>query len=66
MVNQALRDAIAQRYHTESELARALGWTKQKLSKTVIGTRNPKISDLNALSKALDLPVGEVINFFAS
>lgn len=64
MANQALRMAIAQKYHSESECARTLGWSKQKLSKTIIGTRHPKISDLSALSEALNMPVGEVIDFF--
>lgn len=64
MENTALRMAIGQRYNKESDLARDLGWTRQKLSKTILGQRNPKISDINALSKALGLPVGEIISFF--
>ena len=64
MVNERFREEIKARFKSEGELARALGWSRQKMSKTVLGQRSPKISDINALSREMNLPVSEVINFF--
>lgn len=64
MVNERLRTAIRERYASESQLAERLGWTRQKMSKTVRGERNPRISDINALSREMRISVGEVISFF--
>lgn len=64
MENVSLRQRISEQYKSESDLAREMGWTKQKLSKTILGKRSPKISDINALSKALGIPIAEVISFF--
>ena len=66
MVNEKFRAEIRQRYKSESELAKALGWTRQKMSKTILGQRNPKIADINALSREMAMPVSEVIKFFES
>lgn len=64
MVNERLRAAIKERYGSESQLAEKLGWTRQKMSKTVRGERNPRISDINSLSREMMIPVSEVISFF--
>lgn len=64
MVNERLRAAIREQYGSESQLAERLGWTRQKMSKTVRGERNPRISDINALSREMRISVGEVISFF--
>ena len=64
MVNERLRQAIRERFRYEGELAAKMGWTKQKLSKTIRGERNPRISDVNALSRALEEPVETIISFF--
>lgn len=64
MAYERFRKEIKARYKSEGELARALGWTRQKMSKTVLGQRSPKISDINALSKEMAVPVSEVIKFF--
>lgn len=65
MVNEKLRNEIKKRYKTESEFAESMGWTRQKLSKTIRGERSPKIADVNALSRAMGISVGEVISFFS-
>ena len=64
MVDSRLRTVIRKKYRTDNEFAKAMGWTKQKVSKTLKGQRSPKISDLNAMSEALELPIGEVVSFF--
>lgn len=64
MVNERLRAAIREQYGSEIKLAERLGWTRQKMSKTVRGERNPRISDINALSREMRISVGEVISFF--
>ena len=64
MINEKFRSAIREKYKNESEFARKIGWTKQKLSKTILGKRSPKISEINTLSKAMGISVEELISFF--
>ncbi len=65
MANELLRQKIRENYKSESDFARKIGWSRQKLSKTILGNRSPKISDINALSRALNTPVAEIVSFFA-
>lgn len=64
MVSNQIREEIRKRYKTDAEFAKKLGWTRQKLSKTIRGERSPKISDINAMSKGLEVSVETVISFF--
>ena len=64
MQSMELRDAIRSKYKTDTEFAAHLGWPKQKLSKTILGQRSPKISDVNQMSRALGISVERVISFF--
>lgn len=64
MANAKLREAIAEKFKSESACARAMNWPRQKLNKTIHSLRSPKISDLNDLSRVLGKTVGEVISFF--
>ena len=64
MINARLREEIKRKYTSESKMAAVMGWSRQKLSKTILGERNPKIADINVMSKALGISVGEVISFF--
>lgn len=64
MVNERFRSEIRKNFGNESEFARKIGWTRQKLSKTILGKRSPKISEINTLSKAMGISVEKVISFF--
>ena len=64
MANEQLRREIRKKYKTDMEMAEKMGWTKQKLSKTILGQRYPKVSDINAMSNALEISVEKVISFF--
>jgi len=61
---KGLRGAIYERFNSEAEFARALGWSKQKLNRITTGYREPTITEVNEFAQALDISVSEVAEFF--
>lgn len=61
---ELLRSKILGRYFTLTRLSDCIGWTRQKLSDTVCGRREPTIRDLADLSNALDMDTRELISIF--
>lgn len=64
MENSAFRDAIKSKYPSEASFAIDIGWTPQKLSKTICGKYIPKISEAVKISKRLQISLSEFANFF--
>lgn len=64
MLNERFSSAIKDRYPTYSAFARELGWPRQKVNKILYG-RSPKVSEINAIGSALQLPIAEVVSFFS-
>lgn len=62
--NRSLRSLIYKKYDTESEMARAMGWPKQRLNKITNGQKIPNVNELDDLAVALDEPIGEVAHLF--
>lgn len=62
--NEKLSRMILQKYKTESQMAREMGWKRQRLNKIVNGTKIPNVLELNELSEALDASIGMVASFF--
>ena len=60
----AFREAIKKACHSESEFARQLGWTRQKMSKTVLGQRQPKPEEIRKIGILLRITADEALAFF--
>lgn len=59
-----LRGLIYTHYNSESALADAIGWTRQRLNRITSGKKVPSLNDLDALAEALDTTVGELAQIF--
>ena len=59
-----LKGLIYSKFISESDLARHLGWARQKLNKITNGIKEPDITELNELAKALNKPIGDMAQIF--
>lgn len=59
-----LRGLIYGKFDSESDMARVLGWPRQKLNKITNGIKEPDIKELNAIANALEKTVGELAQIF--
>lgn len=59
-----LRGLIYSKFDSESDMARRLGWPRQKLNKITNGTKEPDITELNELARLLEKPVGDMAQIF--
>ena len=56
-----LRGLIYSIYKSEAEMARQMGWNRQRLNKITTGNKMPDIIEINALAKALDTNIEKLI-----
>ena len=61
---KAVRGLIYAMYNSESDCAKEMGWPRQRLSKITHGQKEPSIDELNDLSKALGISVGDLAEIF--
>ena len=59
-----LNGLIHRKYGNESQMADAMGWAKQRLNKITNGEKAPSLSDIEAMSNALDEPVMTLVEIF--
>ena len=59
-----LRALIYGAFASEAECARAMGWARQRLSRITNGRKEPDVTELNALSKALGTSVENLAQIF--
>lgn len=59
-----LRSLIYGKYDTEVEFAKTLGWTRQRLNKITNGEKEPDISEIDVMSRALNTDFMTVANIF--
>lgn len=59
-----LRGLIYAKFNSESDMARHLGWARQRLNKITSGMREPNIAELNELARALEVPIGDLAQIF--
>lgn len=59
-----LRGLIYGKYETETQLAKELGWPKQRLNLITNGTREPDLEEIAALAEKLDKSVEEMVFIF--
>lgn len=59
-----LRSLVYAKYDAESDLACALGWSRQRLNRITNGEKVPNVEELNQIASALDVPIGELALIF--
>ena len=62
--NLALNGLIHSKYESQSQLAEALGWPRQRLNKLVNGDKEPDLDEVKALSDALGEDLEHVAYIF--
>jgi len=55
---------ILEKYGTESEFARHLGWTRQQLNRYTTSKRLPGLQQLERMATGLDVPLGDLALLF--
>ena len=64
MVINNVKGAVYARFKDIADLANTLGWSRQKLSPIVNGLKEPDLSDIQAMAKAMEMDVFELTLFF--
>lgn len=64
MVINNVKGAVYARYKDIADLANTLGWSRQKLSPIVNGKKEPSLSDVQDMAKAMDMEVTLLTSFF--
>ena len=59
-----LRGMIYSHFESEAACARAIGWKRQKLSKITNGIKEPDVSELAELARALECSVDDLVQIF--
>lgn len=62
--NRGLRSLIYSKYDSEAEMARTMGWARQRLSKITNGDKIPDVFELDDLAKALDTSMSKIAPLF--
>lgn len=61
---RALRSLIFAAYDTEADMARAIGWPRQKLNKITSGVKEPSILELSQIATGLSVSIDELAEIF--
>lgn len=64
MINNKVKGEVYAKFKNIAELAKELGWSRQKLSLIVNGKREPNLSDIQAMSNALNIDAEKLASFF--
>lgn len=59
-----LRGIIYTNFDSEADMAKKIGWTRQRLSKITNGKKEPDIEELNVLARTLGKSVEEIAQIF--
>ena len=62
--NMALNGMIHSKYKNETEMASALGWTRQRLNIITNGKKMPDLDEAVKIAGALDQPLDTIANIF--
>lgn len=61
---KAFRGLIYSTFDSETEFARALGWTRQAVNKLSNGNKQPNLSEIDAMAKVLNVSELELMHIF--
>ena len=59
-----LRGLIYSRYDSEAQLAKELGWDRQRLNKITNGIKEPDLDEIAALAPKLGSSIEELVHIF--
>lgn len=62
--DKELRLLILSQYDSEADLARSIGWTRQRLNKITNGVKVPNVQEVNELAKALKVSTDTITKIF--
>ena len=62
--NLCLRGMIHAKFDSEAAMARALGWSRQRLSKITNGRKIPTIFEIDAMATVLGCSFMDIANFY--
>ena len=63
-VKEELRDMIREKFRSEAECARKMGWSRQRLNKITTGKKMPDIAELNCIAAVLERNADELLHIF--
>ena len=58
------RGLIYSNFDSEADFARALGWTRQAVSKISNGIKQPDLGEIDEIAKALNMSRNEIVEIF--
>lgn len=61
---KALRGLIYERFDHEADLAKRLGWPRQRLNRITTGAKEPDIYEARALAESLEVPIDRIVQIF--
>ena len=64
MINNKVKGEVYAKFKNIAELAKVLGWSRQKLSLIVNGNREPNLSDIQAMANVLNIDAEKLASFF--
>lgn len=64
MVINNVKGAVYARFKDIADLANTLGWSRQKLSPIINGKKEPSLSDVQDIAKAMEMDVTQLTSFF--
>lgn len=59
-----LNGLIHRKYDNESQMADAMGWSRQRLNKITNGDKAPSLDEIESMSIALEEPVMNIVDIF--
>lgn len=64
MINNKVKGEVYSKFKNIAELAKVLGWSRQKLSLIVNGKREPNLSDIQLMANVLNIDAEKLASFF--
>lgn len=64
MRNVSLDKLIYGCFRSEANMAKRMGWSRQRLNKITTGLKTPNVNDINKMASALDTSVGNLCDIF--
>ena len=64
MINNKVKGEVYAKFKNIAELAKKLGWSRQKLSLIVNGKREPNLSEVQVMANALNMEADKLASFF--
>lgn len=62
--NRALKSLIYGKFNSESEMARYLGWPRQKLNRISTEGKEPSLAETVAIADALEISLDKAVSLF--